>query len=221
MGGKVFTVAQQKGGAGKTTLVAHLAVLWSGLGRRVAVIDIDPQGSLSRWVAIRSDVRREAGGDGHPGFTFSQIAGWRLAAEAERLAREHDVVLVDSPPHAETEARIAVRAASLVVVPVQPSPMDLWATRPTLELAVTERRPLMLVVNRMPARARLADEMIGRLTSLGIGVAQATLGNRVAFAETLAEGAGVSEVEPNSAATHEITALAEELWARAEVRPEG
>jgi chromosome partitioning protein len=67
----------------------------------------------------------------------------------------------------------------------------------------------------MPARGRLADEMISRLTSLGIGVAQATLGNRVAFAETLAEGAGVSEREPNSTATQEITAVGEELWARA------
>ncbi len=215
MPARIITVAQQKGGAGKTTLVAHLAVLWSGLGRRIAVIDIDPQASLSCWVDMRRQARQANGGDGAIGFSFSQIAGWRLAAEVERLARDHEAVLIDSPPHAETEARIAVRAASLVVAPVQPSPMDLWATRPTLELAVTERRPLMLVVNRMPARARLADEMISRLTSLGIGVAQATLGNRIAFAETLAEGAGVSESEPNSTATQEITALGEELWARA------
>ncbi len=213
MAGKVFTVAQQKGGAGKTTLVAHLAVFWSGLGRTVAVVDIDPQGSLTRWVEVRRRARAESG---DIGFTFSQIAGWRLASEAERLERDHDVVLIDSPPHAATEARIAVRAAALVIVPVQPSPMDLWATQPTLELALAERRPSLLVVNRMPSRARLASEMSEKLAALGIGVAASTLGNRVAFAESLADGAGVSEFEPGSTAANEIAALGMEIWARVE-----
>jgi len=211
LAGRVFTVAQQKGGAGKTTLVAHLAVFWSGLGRSVAVIDIDPQGSLSRWVGMRRQARPD---NGDIGFTFSQITGWRLAGEAERLARDHEAVLIDSPPHAATEARIAIRAATLVIVPVQPSPMDLWATQPTLELAQSERRPSLLVVNRMPSRARLATEMTEKLTTLGIGVAVATLGNRIAFAETLADGAGVSEAEPGSSAAEEIAAVGEEIWSR-------
>src|SRR4051812_26909849 len=142
--GRIFTVAQQKGGAGKTTLVAHLAASWSGLGRRVALIDIDPQASLTRWIEARRATRN--GQD--LGFTFSQVSGWRLSAEVERLAREHELVLIGSPPHANTEARIAIRAASLVLVPVQPSPMDLWATKPTLELAREERRPALLIVNR-------------------------------------------------------------------------
>jgi chromosome partitioning protein len=207
----VFTVAQQKGGAGKTTLVAHLAVSWSERGRRVAVIDIDPQASLTRW----AEVRRTARNGGDLGFTFVSLAGWRLASEAERLAREHDAVLIDSPPHAETEARIAVRAATLVVIPVQPSPMDLWATRPTLELALRERRRSLLVINRMPPRARLAGDMAAKLATLGIGVATATLGNRIAFAETLAEGRGVSEAEPGSVAAQEIAAVGDEVWAQA------
>lgn len=215
MTGRVFTVAQQKGGAGKTTLVAHLAVSWSERARRVAVIDIDPQASLTRWI----EVRRTARNGGDLGFTFVALAGWRLAAEAERLAREHDAVLIDSPPHAETEARIAVRAATLVVIPVQPSPMDLWATRPTLELALRERRRSLLVINRMPPRARLAGDMAAKLATLGIDVATATLGNRIAFAETLAEGRGVSEAEPGSVAAQEIAALGDEVWARAEGAP--
>lgn len=210
MSARIFTVAQQKGGAGKTTLVAHLAVSWSQQGRRMAVVDIDPQGSLSQWV----EQRRTACAGDDIGFTFSQITGWRLAAEVERLARDHDAVLIDSPPHAETEARIAVRAAALVIVPLQPSPMDLWATRPTLELARAERRPVLLVVNRMPARSRLAGEMSERLAALEIGVARTTLGNRVAFAESLALGRGVSEAEPSSAAAQEIAALAHEIWDR-------
>ena len=210
MATRIFTVAQQKGGAGKTTLVAHLAVSWSGQGRRVALIDIDPQGSLTLWAQQRRATRN---GD-DLGFTFSQITGWRLAAEAERLGREHDVVLIDSPPHAETEARIAVRSSTMVIVPVQPSPMDLWATKPTLELAWAERRPVFLVVNRMPARSRLASDMVEKLMALNIGVARSTLGNRVAFAETMASGRGVSEAEPGSPAAVEIDALGQEIWDR-------
>ena len=150
MTGKVFTVAQQKGGAGKTTLAAHLAIAWAQLGYKVATVDIDPQGSLTRWHAVRA----EATG-GQPGFTHVQITGWRTQAEVEKLARAHDIVVIDSPPHAQTEARIAVRAATLVIAPVQPSPMDLWAVHPTIDLAAQEKRRLLLVLNRVPPRARI------------------------------------------------------------------
>ena len=106
MAGIVVAIAQQKGGAGKTTLAAHLAVAWAGQKRRVAVIDIDPQASLAAWHALRE----ERFGKGKTGLDFAAIAGWRVAAESERRARDHDIVLVDSPPHAATEARLVVRA---------------------------------------------------------------------------------------------------------------
>ena len=107
MTAKILTVAQQKGGAGKTTMAAHLAVAYTAAGKSVAAIDIDPQESLTQWYR-----RREARfGDAGAGLLVSSLKGWRLKNEVERLAREHDVVIVDSPPHAETEARIAVRGA--------------------------------------------------------------------------------------------------------------
>jgi chromosome partitioning protein len=68
-----------------------------------------------------------------------------------------DLVVIDAPPHAETEARIAVRAARLVVVPVQPSPLDLWATAETLKMAQDERRRSLVVLNRVPPRSRLTE----------------------------------------------------------------
>src|SRR5689334_11225470 len=120
MAGVVITVAQQKGGAGKTTLAAHLATAWAGAGKKIALVDIDPQASLSAWYKTRE----ERFGPGATGIDFSQVTGWRVQGEVERRARDHDIVLIDGPPHAETEARIAVRSARLVVVPVQPSPMD-------------------------------------------------------------------------------------------------
>lgn len=213
MAGKVFTVAQQKGGAGKTTLAAHLAIAWAQLGHRVATVDIDPQGSLTRWHAVRA----EATG-GQPGFTHIQITGWRTQAEVEKLARGHDIVVVDSPPHAQTEARIAVRAASLVVAPVQPSPMDLWAVHPTIELAAQEKRRLLLVLNRVPPRARIADELIGKVHDLvappAVELAAAQVGNRTAYAGTLMTGLSVTEAARKTQAAAEMQALAEEILGR-------
>src|SRR3981081_4464202 len=110
MAGTVITIAQQKGGAGKTTLAAHLAIAWAGQGGSVALIDIDPQGSLASWHAPRA-----YGVAGKSGIAFAAITGWRTAAEVERRARDHDIVVIDSPPHAETEARPAVRAAKLIL----------------------------------------------------------------------------------------------------------
>ena len=211
MTAKIFTVAQQKGGAGKTTMAAHLAVAYTAAGKSVAAIDIDPQESLSQWYRLRE----ARFGDAGAGLLVSALKGWRLKNEVERLAREHDVVIVDSPPHAETEARIAVRGADLVIVPVQPTPMDVWATRATLELAAAEKVPVLVVLNRVPPRANLTEEMIGDLRAIHGGVAETRLGNRVLYAAALAQGRAVGEVQPKSPAAAEIGALTEEIWRRA------
>jgi len=207
MGATVVTVAQQKGGAGKTTLAAHLAVAWTAQGKRVAVLDIDPQRSLTMWYRLRAETIGDAGA----GLLGNSVQGWRVAGEVERLARAHDVVLVDSPPHAETEARAAIRAAHLAVVPVQPSPMDVWATTPTLELARAERTRAVAVLNRVPPRANLTEHMRAELEATGARIAETAVGNRVALASALAEGRAVGERQPRSRATAEIRALAAEL----------
>ena len=207
MAAKIITVAQQKGGAGKTTLTAHLAVAYTAARKKVAVVDIDPQQSLTMWFRLRE----ERFGDAGAGLLVSQINGWRVRNEVERLAREHEVVLIDSPPHAETEAKIAVRSAGLVVIPVQPSPMDVWATRPTLELASAEETPVLLVLNRVPPRAKLNDEMVAEVKGFGAQIAKAQIGNRVVFASALSEGRAVGEVQPSGKAAKEIAGLAKEI----------
>lgn len=208
MAGRIITVAQQKGGAGKTTLAIHLAVAWNLAGRRVAVVDIDPQGSLSHWYRERAALEADSG------LTHAQMSGWRTQLEVERLARDHDLVVIDSPPHAETEARIAVRAADLVVVPVQPSPMDLWACRPTLDMARTEKRPMLLVLNRVPPRGKLADQIMDKVRALGVPVADGTVGNRVGFAAALTEGRTLIETERRSRGAEEVEELAAEILRR-------
>jgi chromosome partitioning protein len=207
MAAKIITIAQQKGGAGKTTLAAQLAVAWVRQGRRLALIDIDPQGSLAAWV----DLRRKRLGDAELDFAFAALPGWRAAGWVEREARDAEFVIVDSPPHAAVEARIALRVASLVVVPLQPSPLDLWSAATTLRLARAENRPVLAVLNRVPARSSLVVAVSDQLTRDGVPLAKATLGSRVAFAQAMAQGAGVIETAPSSLAAGEIVALAAEL----------
>lgn len=202
---RVITVAQQKGGTGKTTLAANLAAALAGTCR-VALIDADPQGSLTRWVALRQ-VR--------PGvlapLTAIEIAVWRLAAELDRLRGAHDIIVIDSPPRIDTDARVAIRAADLVLIPVQPSPPDLWAAEGTLALAQAERRGSRIVLNRVPTAARLRDMIEAEIVARRLPRLAATLGNRTGFALAFAEGLGVTEYAPRSAASREVSVLAKEL----------
>ena len=200
---KVITVAQQKGGAGKTTVAAHISVALSQKGNRVAVIDIDPQGSLSYWHKIREKKL----GEGYTGLTFSSVSGWRVAGEVSRLAKTHDFVVIDSPPHTETEARTAIRSADLIIIPVQPSPTDLWATKATLDLAKHEKTAVRVVLNRVAANSRLAATISAELPEL----ADTTLGNRVLFAAALMEGRTATEVDPSGVAAQEVKSLVKEI----------
>lgn len=205
-GAKVLTVAQQKGGAGKTTLVAQLAVALCNAKTRVGVVDIDPQGSISAWYAAR-----EQQGLANDNLTVRQVSGWRTSTELDRLRGEVDLILIDSPPHAETEAKVAVRAADLVLVPVQPSPLDVWATKPTIDMALSEKVPVLVLMNRVPPRAKLVDEVAGWLSQKGLPVAETRLGNRIAFAASMVDGKGVLETAKSSAAAEEILNLANEI----------
>ncbi len=197
----VITVAQQKGGAGKTTLVANLAAAWSAT-RRVTALDLDPQRSLARWAAIRA-------GRAVPGqLSVVECAGWRLSIKLARLHKEADLVLVDSPPQVDADARRAVRGADLVLVPVQPSPPDIWAAEGTLKITAEEHRRSAVVLNRVPTAARLRETADRELRARGFVLLPASLGNRAAFSHAFAVGLGVTEAAPRSQAAAEVRALA-------------
>ncbi len=201
----VIAVAQRKGGAGKSTLAANLAAEAAGRGARVALLDIDPQQTLTRWQGLRA---------ARPAATpieFDAPSGWRVPGVLDRLRRSHDLVLLDTPPHAETDAKVAIRAADLVLVPLQPSPADLWAMDATLELATSERRRAALVLNRVPATGRLPQEVAAELRRRGLPLLEPVLGNRTGFVTAFAAGLGVTEHAPRSAAAEEVRALAAAL----------
>lgn len=202
----IVTVAQQKGGAGKTTIAVQLATCWRSDGRSVAVVDIDPQASLTGWMRLREHRAR-----GVPELQLSMVGGWRLGVELDRLRSHHDVIVIDSPPHAETEAREAIRGADLVIIPCQPSPLDVWASRSTIEMAKREGRRHALLLNRVPARGRVIEDTASAIAREGFAALSARLGNRQAFVNSLARGLGVIESEPKSAAAGEVRGLVAEV----------
>jgi chromosome partitioning protein len=201
----VITVAQQKGGTGKTTLAANIAAALAP-GQRVALLDIDPQRTLTRWHALRMARQAPA-----PALGFSDVAGWRLAAELDRLRRSHDLVVIDSPPQADTDAKLAVRGADIVLIPIQPSPPDVWAAEAMLKLAADEGRMARLVLNRVPTASRLREAVRADIAGRGLPALRSELGNRTGFALAFAEGLGVVEAEPRSQAADELRALLAEL----------
>jgi len=207
MAGRIITVAQQKGGTGKTTVAAHLAVALLQRGKSVAILDVDPQGSLGEWF----EARERRLGEAATGLRFRTASGWGARREARDLVRDHDFVVVDTPPKSDSEARPAIEAANLVAVPVQPTPVDLWSTDSTLAMIAREGGSGLLVINRVTQRAKLAAEMIAVIRGLGCAAADAQLGNRIGFAASMGTGSTVLELEPSGKAAQEVQALAEEI----------
>jgi chromosome partitioning protein len=202
---RVITIAQQKGGTGKTTLAANMAVALGGKSR-VALLDIDPQRSLARW----HELRAARSGPCTP-LTFFDLSGWRLGTELERLKRSHDLILIDSPPQIDTDARLAIRAADLVLIPIQPSPPDIWAAEGTLKLAEAERRTARIVLNRVSAATRLRASVEADMAARRLPLLRTALGNRAGVALAFAAGLGITEAAPRSSAAAELRDLVVEL----------
>ena len=209
MAGRIITVAQQKGGSGKTTLAANLAVAMRARGLSVALIDTDPQGSLGRWYIERLGRKGE-----DEALEFSTSSAWGASYESEKLVKRFDVVIIDTPPKIDSDLRPALRVADLAVVPVATSQVDLWATEGVLDLARREKCDTLIVLNRTRAHTRLTGEVAQGAADLGAEVAGAQLANRVAYAESLGQGEGAGEQSRHATARAEIEALLDEVLER-------
>ena len=201
----IYAYLNQKGGVGKTTLSIHTAAELSRRKRRVLLIDADPQGSALAWSELRD----------MPAFSVVAMPKATIHKEIDLLAADYDDVIIDGPPRVTELARSIILASDIVVVPLQPSPMDVWAAAETIDLVreAQNYKPglkVCLLVNRKVRNTAIGRDVRKALAQLEVLVLNTDIVQRVAFAETAATGETVLP-QRRSKAAKEITKLVDEL----------
>jgi chromosome partitioning protein len=181
----IFALLNQKGGVGKTTLAVHVAAALARRGRRIILVDADPQGSALDWSASRQAA---------PLFPVIGLPRPNLHKEVPTHASQYEDVVIDGPPRVNELTRSALLAADMVLIPVQPSPYDVWAAKEIVDLF---------------REAVVVEALAG----YNLPVFAASVCQRVSFAESAAHGSTVLEDSPEGQAASEIEAVVNELLA--------
>lgn len=203
----VLAFLNQKGGVGKTTLATNVATALAQQTLRVLFIDADQQGSALDWSAARK---------GDLLFPVVGLPKDSLHREIPALAESYDWVIIDGPPRVYNVAKSAIAAADIVVIPVQPSPYDVWAAKEIVDL-ITEVRVIkahlnaVFAVNRKIVGTAIGRDVAAALASYPVPVLKAAISQRVGFAESAAAGQTVLDTDPNGSGAEEIRALVAEL----------
>ena len=203
----IISVQNQKGGVGKTTLSIHLSHALTLGGAAVLLVDADPQGSARDWAAARSST---------PPFTVIGLDRPTIHRDLPEMAKNYSHVVIDGPPRMDELARSAIVAADLVVVPIQPSPYDVWAADAVIKLIAEasvfkEKLTSVFVINRKIVNTAIGRDVVEALAGYNLPVLKAFISQRVAFAESAATGSTVLETDRNGPAAKEVMALVNEL----------
>lgn len=203
----IISVQNQKGGVGKTTIAVHISHALALRGGRILLVDADPQGSARDWAAARTS-----------DLPFSVVGLDRptIHRDLPAIAKSYSHVVIDGPPRVSDLARSAIMASNIVLIPVQPSPYDIWATEKVISLikeasVYKDWLKSVFVVNRKIVNTSIGRDVAEALSGYQIPVLKSAICQRVAFAESATIGCTVLETEPKGAAAAEIRALVEEL----------
>ena len=203
----IIGILNRKGGVGKTSLSTNLASALSLSGNRILLVDADPQESALDWQASR---------EGGTLFPVVGMAKPTLHKDIPELARNYNHILIDGPPGINDVTRSAMMACDLVVIPVQPSPYDVWAADETVKLLTeitiyNDSLKGLFVINRKIKNTALGRDVASALGDYPLTVAQTAITQRVVFAESAASGLSVLELAPEGPASQELNALAKEI----------
>lgn len=197
---KTLSILSQKGGATKTTLVIHLAVAAEQQGKKVAIIDLDPQASAAKWKDLR------------PGDTPAVIT-----AQASRLSyfldiaknAGADLAIIDTAPHSDNIAVAAARSADFILIPTKCSILDLQTISSTVDIIQLIKTPAAIVLSSVPVRGMTESFAREALVALGVEISPYSIGDRAAFRNATNEGLTAQEYEPKGKAAQEIQNLYE------------
>jgi chromosome partitioning protein len=217
MQGKILVAATSKGGAGKSTTIACLALYWHGAGRKVALVDSDPNQTLTRWHGKGGALSRLA--------LRTQLDEHAMIPTISELADEHDLVLVDCAGFGNQAMVFAIGAADIVVIPTMTDEANVFEavrTRKVVESAsrLTRRQIAVRTLLCRVKRAGIVDHTREELTKLGAAPLHAAMNDRVLFQEATFHGSSPTVLAPGSSAAADIEAVAREieslLWVRIE-----
>ncbi|MGP9468740.1 ParA family partition ATPase [Halomonas sp. TP35] len=206
----IIGVLNQKGGVGKTTLSVNIAAALARTGQRVLLIDADPQGSALDWAAAR---------EGDPLFAVVGLPKPSIHKELSVVGEGYDHIVIDGPPRVTDLARSAIMASDVVLVPVQPSPYDIWAADEVVKLiqeasVFKENIKSFFVINRKIANTAIGRDVREALEAYNLPTLEASVVQRVVFAEAAAVGKAVYEQDRDGVASQEIEAVVSELQER-------
>ena len=204
---KVITISQQKGGTGKTTLAVHLVLAFIKFHNfKVAIVDTDPQGSLGKWFMVRSEKKIP-----NDNLTFKTASLWGAQYESKTLKKDHDIVIIDTPPKIESDARPSIEASDLVLIPMTPSHVDFWATEGIIEIAKKAKKKIMIQVNRANQRSKMVIKTNEYIKSINVPAVETIIGHRQIYAASMGEGKTAMEKQKKGKAAEEIKKLSEQL----------